>query len=359
MLEFEVDFADTLIDIDRKLTLKGAPAQAELIIQTKTERAGQVWRSQITVQADADGCVDLTQAVPLAGSYADKSAMGLWYTQRAENAAAVDLFPASVHHALHTEIEAQYAEQKAQTVVTQRLTHATVQRVEVNEPQFKGVLFVPSSSSAKPALLLLKRYSSAPLDEAQAALFAARGYTALALDYEHTPAITVESAALESFRAALQWLRDQTSPKNNFVGVCGYGEGAELAVLLGVKLNTEVSAVIACEPIAATHDSYPLAVEDCLGPILLASGQQHLGSDYQRAIGQRLQKYGFDYNFQWYNYEGVGAGLSFPHVPTLHHVNSSAEALVLAQANKDLWFAIIGFLHQAVIEAASPHQLNS
>ena len=28
MLEIEVDFVDTLIDIDRKLTVKGAPAQA-------------------------------------------------------------------------------------------------------------------------------------------------------------------------------------------------------------------------------------------------------------------------------------------------------------------------------------------
>lgn len=359
MLEFEVDFVDALIDIDRKLTLKGAPAQAELIIQTKTERGGEVWRSQITVQADEQGQVDLSQVQPLAGSYTETSAMGLWYSQRPEHAAATDVFPESVHHALHTEIEAQCGELTAQTVVTQRLTHANVQRVELNEPQLKGVLFVASAAGARPALLMLKPHSTGVLNEAQAALFAARGYTTLVLDYTQTPSLEATETELEPFRLALQWLRDQTSPKNNFVGVCGDGAGAELAVLLGVRLNSQVSAVIACEPTAPVQSDYPLAVEDSLGPILLASGKLHSSNDYQRAIGQRLQQHGFDYNFQWYNYEGVSAGLSFPHVPTLQHVDSASEALVLAQANRELWYAIIGFLHQAVIEAARPHELNS
>lgn len=358
MLEFEVDFVDALIDIDRKLTLKGAPAQAELVIHTKTERAGHIWRSQITVHADADGKVDLCEAIPSAGSYTAKQPMGLFYTQLAENAGATDLFSDSVYHAIHTEIEAQCGEQVASTVVTQRLTHSTVQRVEVIEKDLKGVLFVPSSAGEKPAVLVLKAQAAALLDEAQAALYAARGYTALVLDYQTTPALAADLDELTVFQVALRWLRDNTSPKNNFIAVSGYGEGAELAVLLGVQLKTEVSAVIACEPTAAVVAPYPLAVENCQAPILLASGQLHSGSQYQQAIGQRLQQYGFDYNFQWYNYEGVEQGLSFPHVPTLHQTKSSEQALVLAQANKDLWFAIIGFLHQAVIEAARPAQLN-
>lgn len=358
MLEFEVDFVDALIDIDRKLTLKGAPAQAELVIRTKTERAGHIWRSQITVRADEAGQVDLNKVAPSAGSYTQVQPMGLFYTQLAENAGATDLFSDSMHHAIHTEIEAQYGEQVATTVVTQRLTHSTVQRVEIIEKDIKGVLFVPSSAGAKPAVLVLKKYAAAPLDESQGALYAARGYTALVLDYAATPDVNADRDALAVFQVALAWLRDNTGPKNNFIAVSGYGEGAELAVLLGVHLNAEVSAVIACEPTAAVPASYPLAVENCQAPILLASGQLHSSNAYQQAIGQRLQQHGFDYNFQWYSYEGVAQGLSFPHVPTLHNSESAEQALVLAQANKDLWFAIIGFLHQAVIEAASPAQLN-
>lgn len=359
MLEFEVDFADALIDVERKVTLKGASAHAEVVIQTKTERAGQIWRSQITVQADEKGQVDLAQIAPLAGSYTQKQSMGLIYTQVAENAAATELFPHSVHHPVYTEIEAKLGDQVAQTVLTQRLTHNTVQRVELVEKNVKGVMFVPGSAGDKPAIVVLKHNASKPIDEAQAALYAARGYTALALDYTYTPALDAELAELEVFQLALQWLRDNVTPKNNFVAVSGYGEGAELALLLGVRLNTEVSAIIACEPTTVAPSSYPLEVEQCLAPLLLASGQLHTSSQYQRSIGQRLQQHGFDYNFQWYDYEGVAQGLSFPHVPTRHLCSSSEQALLLAKANKDVWFAIIGFLHQAVLETGRPQQLHA
>lgn len=359
MLAFELDFADALIDIDRKLVVKGAPAHTDLTIHSKTERAGQVWRSQITVQTDAQGKVDLSAVAPTAGSYTGAQPMGLIYTQLAENAASGDVFPASVHHALHTELEAHCAGQVAKTVLTQRLTHATVQRVEINQPDFHGIMFVPSTTGDKPAVIVLKNQSAAPLDEVHAALYAARGYITLALDYDQTPTPEAEPETLLPFKAALAWLRTTMSPKNNFVAVSGYQEGAELALLLGVQLATEVSAVIACEPTVAVRSPYPLAVENCLGPILLASGQEHTSSQYHHAIGQRLEQFGFDYNFQWYDFEGVGAGLSFAHVPTLHLYQDVEQALRLATANKELWFAIIGFLHQAVIEAARPTQLHA
>lgn len=359
MLEFEVDFADALIDVERKFTLKGAPAHVEIGIQTKTERAGQIWRSQITVLSDDKGQVDLTQIAPIAGSYRQKQSMGLMYTQVAENAEATALFPHSVHHPIYTEIEARLGDQVARTVLIQRLTHNTVQRVELVEKNVKGVMFVPSSAGAKPAIVVLKQNASKPIDEAQAALYAARGYTALALDYPHTPGLDAELTELELFQLALQWLRENLTPKNNFVAVSGYGEGAELAIQLGVQFNTEVSAIVACEPTATVLSPYPLEVEQCLAPLLLASGQLHTSSQYQRSIGQRLQQHGFDYNFQWYDYEGVAQGLSFPHVPTLHVSSTLEQAVLLAKANKDVWFAIIGFLHQAVLEAGRPHQLHA
>jgi len=359
MLAFELDFADALIDIDRKLTVKGAPAHTELVIHSKTERAGQIWRSQITVQTDEHGMVNLADVAPSAGSYTTAQPMGLIYTQLAENAASTELFPVSVHHALHTELEAHCAGQVAKTVLTQRLTHATVQRVEINQPGFHGIMFVPSTAGDKPAVMVLKNQSAAPLDEAHAALYAARGYIALALDYAQTPSLDTDPEALMPFKLALAWLRTTMRPKHNFVAVSGYQQGAELALLLGVQLADQVSAVIACEPTAAVRSPYPLAVENSLGPILLASGQQHVSSQYHHTIGQRLEQAGFDYNFQWYDFEGVGAGLSFAHVPTLHLCPDAEQALRLAAANKELWFAIIGFLHQAVIEAARPTQLHA
>lgn len=359
MLELKVDFLDSLIDIDRKITLTGAPAQAQVVIRTKTERAGHVWRSEITVKSDENGEVDLSTAIPISGSYAEASAMGLIYTQQAENAATTELFPISVHHALHTEIEAFVGDLKALIVLTQRLTHETVQRVEVNESGVKGVLFVPATPGAQPAVMVLKRQGAQSPDEAHAALYAARGYAALALDYNVTPELTADLEQIAPFGQALDWLREKIRPKHHFVAVSGYEEGAELALMLGVQLADKVSAVIACEPTATATSPYPLAIEEMQGPLLLASGRAHSSSAYHQAITERLHQYGFDYNFQWYDFEKVGAGLRFSHVPTTLTTTDPEQVMALAAANKSLWFSITGFLHQAVAEAAAPKQLNA
>lgn len=342
MLEINVDFADALIDIDRKITLTGAPAHTEVLIRTKTERAGQIWRSEFSVQSDEKGEAECP--------------MSLIYKQRAENAASTELFPLSVHHALQTVVEAQSGEHKTvelkPTVITQRLTHDSVQRVEIREEGIKGVLFVPAGA-AVPAVLVLKRQAADAIDEAHAALYAARGYAAFALDYAETPAIDATAESLVYFSKVLDWLREKVRPKHHFVAVSGYEEGAELALLLGVYFSAQVSAVIACEPTAAVPSgTHPLAIEEIQAPLLLASGRSHSSSAYQESIGKRLQQYGFDYNFQWYNFEGVAAGLRFPHIPTTNHAADAEQVQALAEANKVLWFSIIGFLHQAVAESA-------
>lgn len=359
MLELKVDFLDSLIDIDRKITLSGAPAQSQVLIRSKTERAGHVWRSEITVETDANGEVDLSTVTPIAGSYTEPSAMGIIYAQQAENAATTELFPIAVHHALHTEIEAFCGELKALTVLTQRLTHETVQRVEINDSAVKGILFVPATAGAQPAVIVLKRQGAQGPDEAHAALYAARGYAALALDYEQTPDLSADINQLDPFAQALDWLREKIRPKHQFVAVSGYEEGAELALILGVHLADRVSAVLACEPTSTVKNSYPLAIEEIQGPLLLASGKMHTSSHYHRAIAERLQEHGFNYNFQWYDFENVSAGLRFPHVPTTITTTDSEQVMALAQANKSLWFNMIGFLHQAVAEAAAPKQLNA
>lgn len=352
MLELKVDFPDTLIDIDRKITISGAPAHTDIIVQTKTERAGHIWRSQLTVVSDAEGNVDLTTAVPISAGYAGASGMGLIHAQQAENAATQELFPQSVHHALHTEIEAICGDVKASTVLTQHLASDAIQRVEIMENGVKGVLFVPAINAPHPAVLVLKNQTDQPVDEAHAALYAARGYVALALDYDSTPAIDTDKEALAYFENAISWMRDTLQPKHHFVAVSGYAQGAELAIVLGVVLAGQVSAVLACEPTAEVLETYPLAVENLPAPLLLGSGKLHSASAYHRAIADRLQQHGFDYNFQWYNFEKVNAGLGFSHVPTTLHGIDAEQVSALAQANKALWFSMIAFLHQAVAEAA-------
>ena len=190
MLTITVDFPDALIDIDRKITIKGAEPHTEVVVSTLTERANQLWRSEHRLQSDAQGQL--------------QCGLELIYHQRSENAAATDLFPSSVHHALHTQLFAQSgalkSDEKKPTVITQQLTYQSVQRVDIDEAGLRGVLFVPASAAAAPAVLLLKRQLKGAVDEAQAALYAARGYIAFAIDYNEKP-------SLDSFSAALDWLR--------------------------------------------------------------------------------------------------------------------------------------------------------
>lgn len=359
MLELKIDFPDALIDIDRKITLTGAPAQTAVQFSTKTDRAGQIWRSQFTIQTDDQGQVDLSVVAPSEGSYTTVNGMGLIHSQQAENAAADDFFPASVFHALHTEIEAHCAGQQLSAVLTQRLTNDSVQRVEITESGIKGLLFLPTTVTVAPAVIVLKRQTSGQVDEAQAALYAARGYAALALDYTEQPTLQASPESLAYFEQALDWLRATVSPKHHFVAVSGYEQGAELALVLATQLASKVSAVLACEPTAAVQSNYPLAIENSQGPLLLASGKEHSSSGYCKSVAERLQQTGFDYNFQWYDFEGVAAGLRFSHVPTTLGGNTAEQVVALGKANKALWFSMIGFLHQAVAEAAAPKQLHA
>lgn len=355
MLKIEIDFVDALIDIDRKITIKGASPNAEVLVRTKTERAGQVWRSEHKYQADKNGQVDL-KTEPATDDEKEISALAIIYTQQAENASASCLLNPMVYHPLHTEIEAESEAQSASHVLTQRLLPETVQRVEVDEPDFKGLLFVPATTNSKAAVLVLKEKTNSALDESHAALYGARGYIALALDYD---ASDVQNVLVfqEKIAQVLEWLRETMRPKNSFVAVSGYREGADLALNLAIALAAQVSALIACEPTQVKPTC--IEVENVQGPVLIASGQLHSGQAYNQELANRLQKTGFDYRFQWYSFQAVNQGLSFPHLPTTLSTHSKAEALVLAEASKELWFGIIGFLHQAVAEAGAPTQLDA
>ncbi|NLJ61901.1 MAG: hypothetical protein GX332_01120 [Alcaligenaceae bacterium] len=358
MLQIAIDFPDSLIDIDRKITISGAAAHQLVTVQTMTERGnGQVWRSQLVYKSDAQGKVDLSTAVPEGMETA--LPLQLLYEQRPENAATQDVYPLSVHHALHTQIDVSSEGQQAQTVLTQRLATETVQRVELDQDGVKGVFFVPTFAGDKPAVLVLKSAAEQPVQEELAALYAARGYMALALDYAHTPAAEASKEDLALFECALRWLRESCKPKHQFVAVCGTGQGAQLALLLGVRFSLEVSAVIAWEPATSQFEAQLIAVDQLQGPLLMASGKAHHGSAYFKQVVAQLEQSGFDYRVQWYNFEGVAAGLQPPHIPVRLHCDVASQVVDLATANKTLWFGVIAFLHQAVAEAAIPNQLHA
>lgn len=355
MLKIEIDFVDALIDIDRIITVQGAAPYADISLRTKTERAGHIWRSQSTYQADENGLLEL-KTTSQNDQHSEQQALALIYGQQAENAATTALVNSMVYQPIQTEIEASSGGIKAIQVLTQRLLTDAVQRVEINEDELQGVLFVPTSPLEKGAIIVLKEHTSSALDEAQAALYAARGYICFALNYNELH-LQQDPLLQAKMVRALKWLRETMRPKHDFVAVSGYRDGADLALGLGIKLANSISAVIACEAmaLAPTLDS----VELLQGPLLVASCQLHSSHNYNMAVAQRLQNHGFDYRFQWYDFEGLNQGLRYPHLPTTLEADGKAQTLQLANASKMLWFGIISFLHQAVAEAGAPKKFNA
>ncbi len=75
-LSLSIEPADALIDVPRRIVVRGAQPGAEVSLQTATSRAGVTWRAQASFVADAQGSVDTTRDAPIRGSYEGVSPMG-------------------------------------------------------------------------------------------------------------------------------------------------------------------------------------------------------------------------------------------------------------------------------------------
>lgn len=251
--------ADALIDVPRRIAVSGLRPGEEVALSTHTVRGpGVVWRSSASFRADTDGLVDLTRDAPLAGSYADVSAMGLIWSQAPETEGAPrEVFAAEPAEALTTDITVTRGDATAlQGSLLQRLAADGVTRREIREQGLVGTLFLPAGPGPHPAVLVLNG-SGGGINEPRAALYASHGYAALALGYFKAPGLSdyISNTRLEYFETALHWLHEMVRPKQGFVALSGQSRGGELVLLLGSLFPELVSAVIGYVPGAVVHSA--------------------------------------------------------------------------------------------------------
>lgn len=275
--------ADDLVDVPRRIVVRGAHPGEPVRLSSSTVRNGVEWASSACFIADAHGDVDVSMNPAIDGDYYGIDPMGLLWSQKPRVAGKRDNFHADVTQPLTTTltvsavVEPGLARcQPASTQLVQRLASAGVVRREVREQGLVGTLFLPASPGPHPAVMILNG-SGGGINEPRAALYASRGYAAFALAYFKAPGLSdfISNTPLEYFERGLDWLREEVQPKDGFVAISGQSRGGELVLLLGATFPEKVSAVLAYVPSALVHSGQNAAdpAVGREGPTWLLRGQ--------------------------------------------------------------------------------------
>lgn len=250
--------AEALIDVPRQIQVQGLRPGEAITLQSRTVRGpGVAWVATARYLADAAGQLDLGRDAPLPGSsYEGVDPMGLIWAQAPEQpGASREVFGTEPGAALHTRITLLREGQPAlEASLVQQLAAPGVQRREIREQGLVGSLWTPAGPGPHPAVLVLNG-SGGGINEARGALYASRGYTALALGYFKAPGLSdyISNTPLEYFETALHWMHRTLQPDQGFVALSGQSRGGELVLLLGSMFPDLVSAVIGYVPSAVVN----------------------------------------------------------------------------------------------------------
>lgn len=246
-----------LIDAPRRIVVGGLEPGEEVRLSARSARAGgSIWQAQAVFRVDGAGTVDLTRDAPLSGSYRGVSPMGPIWSQVEVSPATGPQGGAAAVEPVVTELIAETAAGKGHGSMTQILAAEGVTRQEVRQDGVCGVLYRPAGPGPHPAVVVLNG-SGGGVNEPRAALYASRGYLALALGFFRYPGRPdwINDTPLEYFCDAIAWLRRSEEPKDDFVAITGQSRGGELVMLLAATFPGIVSAVMAYVPASCVHSA--------------------------------------------------------------------------------------------------------
>jgi dienelactone hydrolase len=194
------------------------------------------WASENAFTTNADGTLDLSHDAPLDGSYTGVDPMGPVWSMLPTGGA-----PGGPELTL-TAIVAD-AEVATVTVARQRIP-AGLTRTEVTGGDLYGVLYHPDGAAGLTTVVVLGG-SEGGLHEDDAALFAAHGFTALALAVYGAPGrpATMKNIPVEYFAQAVAYLRGLPVVDPHRVAFVGGSKGGE-AALLAAATYPEIAGAV-------------------------------------------------------------------------------------------------------------------
>lgn len=245
---------DAAVDVPRGIVLTGFAPGPVTLTATLAHPDGSTWQSTAEFLVGDEGSVDLDAQAPRQGDWDRPEAMATVWAMRRQ-ALPVDLNLSEETQPLTVTLTARSdSGEQAQAAFIQRFIVDGVTRREIAEQQIVGTLFSPASRGPHPAIIVMNG-SGGGIPRQRAALYAAKGYQALALGYFKAPGLpdTIGDMPLEYFARALDWVHRELRPAEGFVAMTGQSRGGELSLLLASRFPEQISAVIAYVPSSVIH----------------------------------------------------------------------------------------------------------
>jgi nucleolar protein 56 len=380
--------ADEVFDI----TVEGLPSNERVdVVLTSEDGDGESFEGRATVET-GDGTVSLADATVVSES--DDPLDGV-VDAGVDVPLPLALFQFAAPLQLRTysapdEHEFTYRiERDGETVGTTALTRTYPdfdRQVEPDHPGLEGALYEPADGGAGPGVVVLHGSDGDP-SLPPAARLAARGYTALALQYFGGEGLPdgLNEIPLEYVRDAATWLRDRESTTGERVGLFGTSRGGELALLAGSQFDAFGPVVsvngsglvweganpnltvwsgtstwtLDGEPVPYVDGEHwydgpdgaaeeeveaaSIPVEDIDGPVVLVSGgadELWPSAELQGPAADRLDEYGHP-NYEHLVYEDAGHFIPPRYTPTVGLIGEGGTYEGAAEASHGHWGAVL------------------
>lgn len=244
--------------IDREIQIQVERLEPFQEIEIKTEaldQKGNLWFSQATFHANAQGLVNVASSRPIpTSSYEGIDSMGLFWSMLPVSGDTSASFKCK-DDAAPVEIKLYIADNLvAQKTVTRYLRATDVQRIDIRENGLVGTLFIPPSEHPLPVIITLSG-SNGGLSENRAKLLASNGFSVLALGYFGADGLpsNLQDIPLEYFETAFAWLKEQPNVDSSHIGLYGASRGAELSLILGSFFPDSVQSIVAIVPSSVVY----------------------------------------------------------------------------------------------------------